>query len=90
MKMLRKDTIDLSDDEPQEVKKEEETVLAEGTSQVPEADVIENFKKSMVYGKQVVVPILRFLKKSRAKVEEEVERRMSLVEIVSHFSKGKW
>ncbi|KAL2624318.1 hypothetical protein R1flu_008563 [Riccia fluitans] len=31
MKMPKKDTIDLSNDEPQEAKKEEEIVLAEGT-----------------------------------------------------------
>ncbi|KAL2614246.1 hypothetical protein R1flu_025938 [Riccia fluitans] len=60
MKMTKKpyDTIDLSDDEPQEAKREEETILAEVTSHVPKADVIEKFRMSMVYGEQVVIPIL--------------------------------
>ncbi|KAL2631496.1 hypothetical protein R1flu_016182 [Riccia fluitans] len=74
MKMSKKDTIDLSDDELQEAKREEETVLAEGTSQAPETEVIENFRKSMVYDEQVMVHILRLLEESRAEVEEEVER----------------
>ncbi|KAL2645230.1 hypothetical protein R1flu_012817 [Riccia fluitans] len=86
--MAKKETIDLSDEEPQEAKREEETNFAEGTSQAPTIDDIDNFRKSMTYGEEVVVPILRFLGESRAEVEEEVKRRMSLVEIMSHFSKG--
>ncbi|KAL2644893.1 hypothetical protein R1flu_012480 [Riccia fluitans] len=89
-KIMRKDTIDLSDDKLQEAKREEETIFTEGTSQIPETDVIDNFKKSMTYGEQVVVPILRLLEERRAEVEEEVGRRMSLVEIALHFSEGKW
>ncbi|KAL2632182.1 hypothetical protein R1flu_016868 [Riccia fluitans] len=58
MKMPKRDTIDLSDDKQQKVKREEETVLAKLTLQAPETDVIENFRISMVYGEQVVVPIL--------------------------------
>ncbi|KAL2654160.1 hypothetical protein R1flu_022288 [Riccia fluitans] len=57
-KMTKKGMIDLSDEEPQEAKREEETVYAEGTLQAPETDDINNFKKSMAYGEQVVVPIL--------------------------------
>ncbi|KAL2624138.1 hypothetical protein R1flu_008383 [Riccia fluitans] len=68
-KMMKNDMIDLSDDEPQEVKREE-TILAKGTSQIPEIDIIDNFKKSMTYGEQMVVPILQLLEESRAKVEE--------------------
>ncbi|KAL2635268.1 hypothetical protein R1flu_006747 [Riccia fluitans] len=88
--MTKKDTIDLSNDKSHEAEKEEETIFTEGTLQAPEIDDIENFKKSMNYGKQVVIPILRLLEESKAEVEEEVGRRMSLVEITSHFSKGKW
>ncbi|KAL2650471.1 hypothetical protein R1flu_018599 [Riccia fluitans] len=51
MKMKKPfDTIDLSDDEPQKVKREEEMVLAEDTSPILEADKIEKFRLSMVYG----------------------------------------
>ncbi|KAL2634252.1 hypothetical protein R1flu_005731 [Riccia fluitans] len=52
-KMTKKldDTINLSDDEPQEAKRKEETLLAKVTSLVPKVDVIENFRKSMIYGK---------------------------------------
>ncbi|KAL2649248.1 hypothetical protein R1flu_017376 [Riccia fluitans] len=89
MKMTKKETIHLSEGEVQEVKREEETNYAEGTSQVPETDVVDNYRKSMAYGEEVVVPILRLFEESRAEVEEEVGRQISLVEIVSHFSKGK-
>ncbi|KAL2612113.1 hypothetical protein R1flu_023805 [Riccia fluitans] len=65
------DIVDLSDDELQEAKREEETILAEDTLQVPKADVIEKFMMSMAYGKQVVVPILQILEESRAQVEKE-------------------
>ncbi|KAL2649960.1 hypothetical protein R1flu_018088 [Riccia fluitans] len=71
MTMKPYDMIDLSNDEPQEAKREEETILAEDTSQVPEADVIEKFRMSMVHGEQVVTPHLRILEESRAQVEEE-------------------
>ncbi|KAL2633948.1 hypothetical protein R1flu_005427 [Riccia fluitans] len=73
MKMPEKDTIELSDDEPQEAKREEETVLTEGTSQVLETNMIENFRKSMVYGEQVVVPILRFLEETKPKLKRKLE-----------------
>ncbi|KAL2644716.1 hypothetical protein R1flu_012303 [Riccia fluitans] len=85
---MTKETIDLSHREVQEAKREEETNYA--TSQPPETDVIDNVKKSLAYGEEVVVPILLLLEESRAEVEKEVGRRMSLVEIVSHFSKRKW
>ncbi|KAL2624415.1 hypothetical protein R1flu_008660 [Riccia fluitans] len=54
-KMTKKpyDMIDLSDDKPEEAKREEETILAEDSLQVPEVDVIEKFslfRLSMVYG----------------------------------------
>ncbi|KAL2651035.1 hypothetical protein R1flu_019163 [Riccia fluitans] len=56
-KMTNKDMIDLSNDDPQEAKREEETVFAERTLQIPKSDMIDNFMKSMTYGEQVVVPI---------------------------------
>ncbi|KAL2651488.1 hypothetical protein R1flu_019616 [Riccia fluitans] len=74
MKMMKKETIDLSDEEAQEAKREEETNFAKGTSQALETDIIDNFRKSMTYGEEVVVPILQLLEESRAKVEEEVGR----------------
>ncbi|KAL2652432.1 hypothetical protein R1flu_020560 [Riccia fluitans] len=58
MKMTKKDTIDLSDKERQQMKREDKIVFAEGTLQVPETNVIENFKKSMTYSEQVVIHIL--------------------------------
>ncbi|KAL2645374.1 hypothetical protein R1flu_012961 [Riccia fluitans] len=57
-KMMKKEAIDLSDEEAQEVKREKETNFAEGTSQAPEFDIIDHFRKSMTHGKEIVVPIL--------------------------------
>ncbi|KAL2633947.1 hypothetical protein R1flu_005426 [Riccia fluitans] len=48
-KMTKKGPVELSD-ESQEAKREEETVLAEDTSQAPKTDDIENVKRSMVFG----------------------------------------
>ncbi|KAL2633881.1 hypothetical protein R1flu_005360 [Riccia fluitans] len=56
-KMTKKGMIDLSDEEPQEAKKEEKTIFAEGTLQALETNIIDNFRKSMTYGEEVVVPI---------------------------------
>ncbi|KAL2649557.1 hypothetical protein R1flu_017685 [Riccia fluitans] len=88
-KMTKKlyNTIKLSDEELQEAKREEETILAEDTSQVPEVDMIEKFRMSMVYGEQVVVSILRILEESRAQVDEESRQRMTLTGIALHLSK---
>ncbi|KAL2633488.1 hypothetical protein R1flu_004967 [Riccia fluitans] len=60
-KMTKKDTIDLSNEEPQEANYlcQEKTIFAKDTLQAPETDNIDNFKKSMTYGEQVMVPILR-------------------------------
>ncbi|KAL2633587.1 hypothetical protein R1flu_005066 [Riccia fluitans] len=81
------DTIDLSDNEPQEAKSEEGTILAEDTLQPLEADAIEKFRLSMVYSEKVVTPILQILKKSRTLVEEEVGRKLTLPAIALHLSK---
>ncbi|KAL2624354.1 hypothetical protein R1flu_008599 [Riccia fluitans] len=71
---MKKYMINLSNDKPQEAKREEKTIFAEGSSQIPETDVINNIKKSMTYEEQVVVPILQLLEESKAEVEEEVGR----------------
>ncbi|KAL2622177.1 hypothetical protein R1flu_002382 [Riccia fluitans] len=42
------DTIELSDDEPQDAKREEETILAKDTLPIPKTDAIEKFMLSMV------------------------------------------
>ncbi|KAL2608708.1 hypothetical protein R1flu_027281 [Riccia fluitans] len=83
----RHDTIELSDNKPQEAKRKEGTILAEDTSPIPKADEIEKFRMSMVYGAQVVTPILQILEESRTLVEEEVGWRMTLTGIVLHLSK---
>ncbi|KAL2609972.1 hypothetical protein R1flu_028545 [Riccia fluitans] len=88
--MTKKEMHDLSDEEPQEAKREEETIFAKGTLQAPKTDVIDNFRKSMTYGEEIVISILRLLEESKAEVEDEVGRQMTLVEIASHFSKGNW
>ncbi|KAL2629275.1 hypothetical protein R1flu_013961 [Riccia fluitans] len=87
MKITKMGLIDLSDEEPQEAKQEEETVFAKGTSQALETDNIENFKRSITFDEVVVVTILRILDKSRAQVEEEVGKRMFLA---GHLSKENW
>ncbi|KAL2645233.1 hypothetical protein R1flu_012820 [Riccia fluitans] len=80
-------TIKLSDDEPQEEKREEESLLAEDTSSIPEADEIEKFRLSMVYSKRVVTPVLQILEDNRALVEEETGWRMTLPGIALHLNK---
>ncbi|KAL2653235.1 hypothetical protein R1flu_021363 [Riccia fluitans] len=78
--------IDLSD-ESQEAKQEEETILAEDTSQAPKGDTIEKFRLSMKFDAKVVTPILHILEESRALVEGETERQMILPAITLHLSK---
>ncbi|KAL2621323.1 hypothetical protein R1flu_001528 [Riccia fluitans] len=78
--------IDLSD-ESQEAKKEEETVLSKDTLQLTKSDLIEKFRLSLTYGKQIVIPILHILEGNRTQVEVEIGRRMTLMEIALHLSK---
>ncbi|KAL2632107.1 hypothetical protein R1flu_016793 [Riccia fluitans] len=65
------ETIDLRDGS-QEAKQEEETVLPEDTSQLPETDIIEQLQLSLAYGEWIFVPILHILEGNWMQVEAEV------------------
>ncbi|KAL2623771.1 hypothetical protein R1flu_008016 [Riccia fluitans] len=79
-------TTELSD-EPQEAKQEEETILREDTSLLPESQFIEQFCLSLAYGEQIVIPILHIIEGTRTQVEAEVGQRMTLMEIALHLNK---